>query len=90
MINSDPTGVVGGTGLDRISLDRRGGGTGVMEVNQSIQGELYVVGFVSEEALGRIHFGRIHLGRIHPRTRNEDLTLFSRLTSSQTNCRHTA
>jgi len=54
IINSDPSGVVGGTGSDRISLDRTSGGTGVMEVQKSGQGEVYIVGYVSQERLVRM------------------------------------
>ena len=54
MINTDPAGVIGGTGFDRITLSRSRRGTAVMEVHKSSLGTVYVVGYLSEEALLRV------------------------------------
>lgn len=54
MFNTDPSGVVGGTGLDRISLHKAAGGTAVMEVHKSSSGENFVLVYVSEETLIRL------------------------------------
>lgn len=54
IINTDSTGVVGGTGLSRISLHRTGGGTAVMEMHKSEQGQVYIIGFVTQDQLIRM------------------------------------
>ena len=54
IIDSDPTGVVGATGVSRIALLRRSGGTAVMEVHKSSQGMVYIIGFVSQDQLVRL------------------------------------
>jgi hypothetical protein len=68
MITSDPSNVGGGTGLDKITLERTGGGTAVMEVHKSIHGEVYIVGFVSQERLVRM--------QDPSRTNGEEVPLF--------------
>ena len=54
IINTDPTGAVGGTGVDRISLQQSSMGTLVMEVHKTANGEIYVVGYLSEADLVRV------------------------------------
>ena len=54
IINTNSTGVVGGTGFDRISLQKSGGGTAVMEIHKAEAGDIYVVGYVSESDLMRL------------------------------------
>ena len=54
IINTDSTGVVGGTGVDRISLQQSSGGTAVMEIHKSAAGTIYVTGYVSETDLVRL------------------------------------
>jgi len=49
LLNSDPTGVVGGTGSSRLSLRNSRGGTAVMEVHKSKDGAVYVIAFISEQ-----------------------------------------
>ncbi len=49
IINTDSTGVVGGTGADRISLNRSSFGTLQMEVHKAADGSVYIVGFVSSQ-----------------------------------------
>lgn len=51
-IDSNPVGVVGGTGFDLLTLGRKGG-TSVMEVHKSSTGGVYVVGYLLEEILLR-------------------------------------
>lgn len=51
MINTDSVGV-GGTGFDRLTLSRKRGGTGVMEIHKSSDaGQIYVIGYVSQTSL---------------------------------------
>ncbi len=45
IINSDSTGVVGGTGVERLSLGDKPGGTLVMEVHKAASGVIYIVGY---------------------------------------------
>lgn len=52
MINSNPVGVAGGTGFDRLTLGRKRS-TSVMEVHKSSTGIVYVVGYLLEEILVR-------------------------------------
>jgi hypothetical protein len=54
IINTDPTAVVGGTGVDRISLEQSSMGTLVMEIHKTANGEIYVVGYLSEADLVRL------------------------------------
>jgi hypothetical protein len=54
IINSDPTGIVGGTGINRITLEESSGGTSVMEIHKRGDDQVYVVGYVSETDLIRL------------------------------------
>jgi hypothetical protein len=54
IINTDPGGVVGGTGVDRISLQQSSLGTAVMEVHKRPDSEIYVIGYVSDTDLVRL------------------------------------
>lgn len=54
IINSNSSGIVGGTGVDKISLEQKSFGTLVMEVLKDSHGRVYVVGFVSQEQLVRM------------------------------------
>ncbi len=49
ILNTDPTGVVGGTGVSRINLNRSSFGTLVMEVHKTSDGTIYIVGFVTPD-----------------------------------------
>jgi hypothetical protein len=55
MLNSDPSNVVGGTGINKISLIREPGGTRVMEVHRTAKGQIYVVGYMSDAEIGRLN-----------------------------------
>lgn len=54
VINTNPSGVVGGTGPDKISLARSPSGTQVMEIHKLASGEICVVGYVSKSDLARL------------------------------------
>jgi hypothetical protein len=54
IIDTDPTGVVGGTGANKISLIGAPAGTRVMEVHKLQSGAIYVVGYVSKNDLDRL------------------------------------
>jgi hypothetical protein len=43
LLSSNPDGVVGGTGVDKISLGERGG-TAVLEIHKTPEGEIYFIG----------------------------------------------
>jgi len=51
LINTNRIGIVGGTGVDKISLKQRAGGTAVMEVHKSSKGDIYILGFVSQDLI---------------------------------------
>jgi ankyrin repeat protein len=54
MINSNPAGVVGGTGIRNISLERRSLGTLVMELHKLRDGQIRVVGYLTREEVQRL------------------------------------
>jgi len=54
MINTDPSGVVGGTGVDKISLEQRSLGTLVMEIQKLKSDLAYEVGCVSDSDVTRL------------------------------------
>lgn len=51
MINSNPVGVVGGTGVEKINLSRTRGGTSEMEVHKSSDGTIYIVGYLPSSVM---------------------------------------
>ena len=54
IINTNASGIVGGTGVDKLGLRRSSGGTFVMEIHKLHSGEVYVVGYLSESDLARL------------------------------------
>jgi len=70
IVNSDSIGVVGGTGASRITLQESSFGTLVMEVHKRGDGEVYLVGYVSETDLVRL--------QDPSRTANAEVALFFR------------
>ena len=54
ILNSDSSGVVGGTGEDRISLRPSPGGTAVMEIHKSIDGQNYLVCFLNKSSIEEV------------------------------------
>ena len=46
--------MVGGTGVERLSLHKTSGGTAVMEVHKSSDGEFFVLVYVAEDTLTRL------------------------------------
>jgi|GEM_PF-4542074 len=54
IINTDSTGVVGGTGVHRISLNAESKGTPVLEVHKISDDEIRIVGYVSENDYQRL------------------------------------
>ncbi len=47
-LNTDPRGIVGGTGLSTLSLSCRPGGTVQLEIHKLASGEVYVVGYTRD------------------------------------------
>lgn len=54
MINTDAAGVVGGTGVERITLEPRSGGTLVMEIHKARSGGVYVVGYTDQQHVAQM------------------------------------
>lgn len=54
LIRTDHVGVVGGTGPDRISLNRKKGGTVQLEVHKMRDGSTRIVGYVFEADFRRL------------------------------------
>lgn len=54
LLDSDPTGVVGGTGVGRLSLTHQSGGTLVMEVHKTAAQQIYIIGFATTEDVQRL------------------------------------
>lgn len=50
-LDSDPRGIVGGTGLETLSLSRSPGGTVQLEIHKVASSEVYIVGYSSREAI---------------------------------------
>ncbi|MEN3793778.1 hypothetical protein [Fulvimarina sp. MAC3] len=49
MLNTDPEGVVGGTGIEKIALSAERGGTAVMEVHKSAGGNFFIIAYCSRD-----------------------------------------
>lgn len=54
ILNTDPVGVVGGTGVDKMSLSRRSFGTAEMEIHKATDGAIYIVGFACRADIIRL------------------------------------
>lgn len=54
MINTDGSGVVGGTGVEKITLHPGSGGTGVMEIHKAGSGGIYVVGYTDQPRIAQM------------------------------------
>lgn len=53
-LNSDPRGIVGGTGLEHLSLSCSPGGTVQLEIHKTPSGEIYVAGYTSPQAASEV------------------------------------
>jgi len=51
IINTNSSGIVGGTGINKLGLNRSSRGTAVMEIHKLYSGDIYVVGYLSESDL---------------------------------------
>lgn len=54
ILNTEHAGVVGGTGVDQITLQKSRGGTSTMEIHKAQSGTIYVVGYASAADLSRL------------------------------------
>jgi hypothetical protein len=70
LLNTKSSGVVGGTGVDRISLSRSSFGTFVTEIHKRETGQVLVVGYVTESDLAEL--------QDPSRTSDVEITLFFR------------